>query len=287
MKKAILLNVGMWLVVSATQLNAQVQVVEAGGNQAPSRNRETINSANSGNELLISLYNQLEALQQEMQTLRGLVEEQGHEVKRLQTETRERYLDIDRRIIAMSVAGEDPNESVSTAANAPGTTSNTQLGDVRTTVPFNPVLQTATLPEQAPKQSIIPSLNVDQMTEQDLYRTALNLLLEEGNNGDAISLFQRYVERFPDGRLLPNALYWQGEAYILVARYPQARDVFEHVLRDYPEDPKAAGAMLKLGVAYNLMGERALAEQTWREIAISYPDSASENALAKDYISRL
>ena len=272
----------------STAALAQVQVVEAGSDQS-TRNRGNAAAPNNNQELLVSLYNQLTALQQEVQSLRGTVEEQGYQLKRLEKEQKDRYMDIDRRLIEMSTTGEDPNAPVSTAANEGTTPSETAKGDVRTTVPYNPVLQSSVKPADtntAPKASVLPSLNIDQLSEQDLYRTALNLLLDEGNSTDSITLFQNYIDRFPTGQYLPNCLYWQGEAYILLARYPQARDVFERVLRDFPTSQKAAGSMLKLGVVYNLMGDRTLAEQTWRDLQVQYPDSTSELGLAKEYLNK-
>lgn len=283
MNKIIFLILTIWVVA----VQAQVQVVEP-GSQTPSRSRDTA-PANGGNELIISLYNQLETLQQEVQTLRGLVEEQAYLIKRLEAESKERYLDLDGRLTSLNsgTAGTNaPGSSATGAAPAPGAVVNTPTGDVRTSVPFNPVLQAAAEPEATSQESAIPSLPIDDMSEQDLYRTALNMLLEEGKAADAVVLFQNYLDRYPAGRLLPNTLYWQGEAMILVAQYPQARDAFARVMNEFPEDPKAAGAMLKLGVVQNLMGDRALAEQTWRDLSVKYPDSTSELALAKDYLSK-
>jgi tol-pal system protein YbgF len=284
MNKIIFLILTMWVV----GVQAQVQVVES-GSQTQARNRDTT-SPNGGNELVISLYNQLETLQQEVQTLRGLVEEQAYLIKRLEAESKERYLDLDGRLTSLNSGAAGTNAPVAPtgaalttgAAPAMGVVVDTPTGDVRTTVPFNPVPQAAA----EPQESTPPTLPADDLSEQDLYRTALNMLLEEGKAADAVVLFQNYLDRYPAGRLLPNTLYWQGEAMILVAQYPQARDAFARVMNEFPEDPKAAGAMLKLGVVQNLMGDRALAEQTWRDLSIKYPDSTSELALAKDYLSK-
>ena len=287
MYRAILLICCLWTAAATAQIQ-----VQSGGAQTPPRSRDTAAGAGNSNELMVSFYNQLETLKQEVQTLRGLVEEQNYLIKRMQNDSGERYLELDRRIQELSVMNtivvdpNDPNAPISAAGALPGATVQTQIGDVRTTVPFNPALQSIE-PKTNTGESVLPTLEIEQLSEQDLYRTALNLLLEESNSTDAIVLFQNYIDRFPMGRLMPNALYWQGEALILVSRYPQAAAAFERVLKDFPDDAKAAGAMLKLGVVYNLMGDRGLAAQTWRDLPIRYPDSTSENTLAKDYLNKL
>ena len=44
----------------------------------------------------------MQVLQQELQELRGLVEEQGYLVSRLQRDQKEQYLDLDRRLMAVT-----------------------------------------------------------------------------------------------------------------------------------------------------------------------------------------
>jgi tol-pal system protein YbgF len=282
-RKALILVVGLWSMATTTQVLAQAQ---------------------PDNQLLLSLYNQLESLQQEVQTLRGMVEEQGNQLRRTQAEQRDRYLDVDRRLSELS--GAAPASSLTPGGPATGalpgaTTGTTTLPPATGGVQFPPANDRppATTPPatfgnapaptggvtitQTPAPAVGQTADA-QLGEQDLYRTALNLLLEENQYDESIRLFQSYIDRFPQGRLLTNAYYWQGEALILVERYEQARDVFSHLITNHPEDPKAAGAMLKLGIVYQRMGNTALAEQTWREIATRYPDNATE---IRDAQSRL
>ena len=98
-------------------------------------------------------------------------------------------------------------------------------------------------------------------------------------------MFQSYIDNYPQGRYLTNSYYWQGEALILVSRFSQAKDVFNKILSEYSQDPKAAGAMLKLGVTYKQLGDLSLADQTWREIATRYPDSSTEIREAENYLN--
>lgn len=277
---------------------AQTQVREAGGGNraAPAA---TAPAATGSNDLIVSLYNQVEALQQEVQTLRGVVEEQGYQLKRLQTEQRDRYIDIDRRLSSMAPAPALPGATaplnagatpvdpaaapqVSTTSTGPVLNgSSAALNSATTVVAPPPATPVATVsPANAAGSAVVQD-------EQELYRTALNLLLEESKYDEAISMFQTYIDKFPQGRLFTNALYWQGEAYLLVSGFPQARDVFARLLNDFPQDAKAAGAMLKLGMAYSKMGEAAQASDTWRGLKTRFPESANEIRLAEEYLKAL
>lgn len=261
------------------------------------------------NDLLMTLYTQLEALQREVQTLRGMVEEQSNQLRRVQTEQRDRYIDVDRRLSELTggaVPGAAPG-TTTPPATLPGATAGANTlppATAGTTPPTAndpaaaapPAVSLGNVPAggdaavtQAPPPAAATPAGAApgaELGEQDLYRTALNLLLEQSQYDQSIQLFQAYIDRFPQGRLLTNAYYWQGEALILVSRLDEARDVFTRLVNEYPQDPKAAGAMLKLGVVYQQMGDRARAEQTWSEIATRYPENVTEIRAAQDYLNR-
>ena len=128
-----------------------------------------------------------------------------------------------------------------------------------------------------------------ELNEQELYRSALNNLLEQqpAHYEEAIVMFKSYIQRFPQARLLPNAYYWLGEALILAERYEEARDAFTMLITNYPNDQKTPGAMLKRGEVYQRMGQRDLAEQDWRAIATRYPEYATEIREAESRLRRL
>src|SRR5690606_23269898 len=73
------------------------------------------------NDLLMTLYTQLEALQREVQTLRGMVEEQSNQLRRAQTEQRDRYLDVDRRLSELTGGAAIGATGAAPGAAPPGT----------------------------------------------------------------------------------------------------------------------------------------------------------------------
>lgn len=262
------------------------------------------------NELLMTLYTQLEALQREVQTLRGMVEEQSNQLRRVQTEQRDRYIDVDRRLSELAggaAIGAAPG-AIPPPATLPGATAGASTlppATAGTTPPPASDPGTATAPPAVSLGNVPPDSGAAvtqtpapaaqtpaapapgaELGEQDLYRTALNLLLEQSQYDESIRMFQAYIDRFPQGRLLTNAYYWQGEALILVSRLDEARDIFMRLINEYPQEPKAASAMLKLGVVYDQMGDRARAEQTWSEIATRYPEDLPEIRAAQNYLNR-
>lgn len=243
--------------------------------------------ANSGNnDLLATLYNQMQALQQDVQNLRGQVEEQGYQLKRMQSDQKDRYLDIDRRLSALSPAAPTAGSSLPTTGDKqpsppPSLDASSAANNSAATVVTVPA------PPADPLVSGQKKAGVSDVDDKELYRTALNLLLQENKPDDAILKFQAYIDTFPQGKLFTNALYWQGEAYLLVSGFTKARDVFLRLLTEYPADAKAAGAMLKLGMAYKQMGETANAADTWKQLKTRFPENPNEIRLSEEYLKDL
>lgn len=288
-RNALILALGLWSMAAT----AQVTVVEAGGRGGPPQAQ----AQPEGNELLLTLYNQMEALQQEIQTLRGMVEEQANQLRRMQTEQRDRYLDVDRRLSELSGAtaaslpgapelgalpganpGITPGLPPAATVRSPPIASSPGQATVSTPTPGNLAPDAGAATTQTPAPPADLTRADAQLGERELYSSALNMLLERKpeNYPESIRMFRSYIERFPQGRLLTNAYYWLGEALILVEQYNEARDVFTLLVTNYPDDPKAAGAMLKRGEVYQRMGDRAAAEQDWRDVSTRYPENATE-----------
>jgi len=264
---------------------AQVRVVDAGSSQE--NQPQVPASNNSQNDIMVNMYLQLEALQSEIQNLRGLVEEQSYQIKRMQAEQRDRYLDTDSRLSEINsqvqsyhsgqpIAGISPAPSVinpltNSSANTNGSSNLTANNQPLT----NPVAGGAGVAVASPQ------------TEQQLYREALNLLLEDEAFTESINLFQQYIERYPRGRYLTNTLYWQGAAMELAGLHAQAILVLQRLISEFPADAKAPTALLRLGTVYRKMGENAQAASHWRRIAQDYPESVSEIEIANEYLSEI
>lgn len=264
------------LVLSANAI-AQAQVVDIG-------QQVSGNNSSDSNDIVLNLYLQLESLQAEVQTLRGLVEEQSYQIRRMQTESRDRYLDVDNRLSNLSSSTRSANNdapiSVRGVVMEPGQAP-IDLQNQEAIPRVVPRRSTASTP--TPPSSTTPS---KPRNEQEVYRTALNLLVEESDYENSINMFKLYIDTYPNGRYTANAYYWQGEGLILVRRYNQAKEAFTQVINNFPKHAKAPGAMMKLVVTYINMDDMTQAQQTFQNLQQAYPDSATEIGAAKDYLSQ-
>lgn len=207
-------------------------------------------SQNVGN-----LFLQVQQLQQEVMRLNGLVEEQANELRKLKDQSLERYVDLDKRLSAVS--GGAVASSGGAGQVVKGSSGSVSLGG----------------------GSEIPG-------EAEAYQSAYSLVRSQQFD-QAVDAFTQFLRNYPDGKYAPNAHYWLGELYLVVQ--PQdlesSRQAFSLLLAQYPDNPKAADAMFKLGKVQYLKGNREKAREYLDRVIRDYGNSNSSAVkLAKAFI---
>ncbi len=177
---------------------------------------------------------QLQAIQDELQTLRGMLEVTQHELEALQTHQRDLYADLDQRIAEIrQELGKD------TTASQPA--------------------------------AVAPSASIDQ--DQAAYQAAYELVQSQDYPA-AIEAFNAYLTSYPEGQYTANAHYWLGESHAIGDDLSKAEYAFKTVVEQYPLHQKAADAMLKLGYVYDAAGNKEKALSTLTEVKQKYPNSS-------------
>lgn len=242
---------------------------------------------NDGGQRL-ELLNRIADLQNEIQSLRGLVEQQSFEIESLKKRSRDQYLDLDSRIGRL-----EGNPLAATPADAGGTgttlpsNASPLLDDPRPSVtdpspqlameepevraPLDAPSQTAALDGAeggaAPMQPI-----ANPVDERNMYQSAFDAL-KEGRYAEAARRFQGFLNAYPNGEFAPNAHYWLGESYYVTQNYQIALDSFRRLLEQFPTSTKAPDALLKVGYCQYELRQWAEAEATLNQVVERYPDS--------------
>ena len=220
-------------------------------------------SASGDEGSLSNLFYQLQLLQQEIQSLRGQVEEQGYQLNRLQQEQKEQYLDLDRRVAGLS--------NGSTRVGATPATTNTQ---------------SSATPAQPSSNSNSTATTSTPANERDAYRQAFDAMRNQQFDA-SLGAFKSLIERYPNGQYTPNAFYWIGEIFLVANQdAEQARQSFMQVVNLYPDHQKTPDALYKLGVVHATMGENDMAKRFLDRVQREHPDSSAAG-LARKYASEL
>lgn len=260
----------------------------AGGSSLPAAAQPA-----GGNDALMLLYNQFSDMQEELASLRSMVEEQANEIRRLQRDTRDRYTDLDSRISALyqdRAAGNAGGASANDAADVAGAAtigSQSSANDPRTPVNAADVAEqdeASTGREQPDNSDLLP--DPDGMTEQQLYQFALDTLLQNEEYQLATDAFDLYLEEYPDGRFVTNAWYWKGQALVNLSMLEEARDAFEVIVDDYPDGRKIEDAMYSLGTVYGQLDDTERARELLQQVMNRFPNTSAAN-LADIYLRSL
>jgi tol-pal system protein YbgF len=243
----------------------------------------------SNNDALQLLLDQNRQLQAEVQALRGMVEEQGFEIRRLQRDSLNRYTDMDERLQALesraASSPASPGSPGSTAiSNVPvqsGSTSTAQqpVASNDSTVSASsglttPDERTVVTPRSNRPTTSRGTLQPAVLSEQQLYQMAYDSVINS-NFELSIAEFDQYLSIYPQGRFVTNAHYWKGQAYLYLNRYTEARDSYEIILNQFSDSAKLPDAMYGLAQAYEGLGNLPQARRLLNDIKRQFPNTGA------------
>ncbi len=256
------------------------QPVERGGSSVSQQ-------APVNNDALALLLEQNRQLQAEVQALRGMVEEQGFELRKLQRDSLSRYTDTDDRLrnFEPATAGQPA------VAVAPDRQQDTGGGliasrpaDQGVLAGEPPVPSAGPATDMAQNAAVAPpqrsatrgTLQPAVLSEQQLYQMAYDSVINS-NFERSIAEFDQYLSIYPQGRFVTNAFYWKGQAFLYLNRYAEARDSYEVILNEYTDSAKLPDAMYGLGLAYQGLGNIPQARQLLNDIKRRFPNTGVAN----------
>ena len=270
------------------------------------------------NRGLVQLLNQVEALNGELNRLRGQIEVLTNDIANAQKRQRDMYVDLDTRLrrIEQVSAGKKDQETIAaleerirkleqgsaTPATIPAPVASVTVAPPVTTPPPAAVPAAATAAAPAtpstgappapgapvastaaaagPTSSLPPaSLSAtDQAAIQRSYDTAYSSY-RLSDYVAAIRAFEIFLKTYPKHALAPNAQYWIGESYFHLRDYRAAIEAERRLLGTYPESTKVPDGLLIIGSAESNLGDSAAARKTFDELVARYSGSeAAEKA---------
>jgi tol-pal system protein YbgF len=125
----------------------------------------------------------------------------------------------------------------------------------------------------------VAGLSADRMFDVSLQQ------LRRGSTGTARLGFREFLRVYPAHEQAADALFYIGESF--AAEYPDsAAQVYEQVVKGYPNTPRAPSALYKLGLLAEQRRDAAAARTFYARVVAGYPRSAEAN-LARDKLQRL
>jgi tol-pal system protein YbgF len=259
-------------VTRAAAVAATVIVLWSVGAHATASNKELEARANEldarlmaverANETLVELQQQIETARQDIRALRGQIEEARHELDGMRKQQRDLYSDLDRRLLMLE------NNGVAAGAGRPagGVQAGTQDGAAPAGVPTS-------------QEEILAA------DETTVYGDAF-AALKAGRYPEAISGFQLYLTKYPQGPRADSAIYWLGEAQYVQRDYASAIKSYYKVVTTYPNSRKSADALLKVGFCQYELKSYRNARATLQKVASTYPGTET-GRLAEERLAKM
>ncbi|MCW8905826.1 MAG: tol-pal system protein YbgF [Sedimenticola sp.] len=269
--------IGLLLLVSTQSLVAQ-QRPAAAPEQTQLQRIELLERRLSA---MSDLVLQVDALQREVQQLRGEIEVQNHAMDALKKRQRDLYLDVDQRLNQLSHGSAPMSAAPSQVSPAPVVDGGQPAADQ---APAGPAAtadtETASPVAQAPTGQPALAAPVDPVAEEADYKAAFGLLMQR-RYGEAKTAFQQFLSRYGGGSYADNAQYWLAEASYVTRDFDVALGEFQKVIKDYPDSSKVPDAMLKSSFIHYEKEQWEAAREILQKLVTLYPSSTASRLATK------
>jgi tol-pal system protein YbgF len=138
-------------------------------------------------------------------------------------------------------------------------------------------LAAAPVPAPAPA----PESAREWKSPEEMYEVAVGHV-KGGNPKKGRETLTDFAAKYPDHKLIPNTLYWKGEAFYAEKDFENAILTFQDVVDRYPRGEKASDAMYKQGLSFLALKDKKNARVLLDLVQKKYPKSrAAEMARKK------
>ena len=132
----------------------------------------------------------------------------------------------------------------------------------------------------------IPSLDdKERLAAGELYREAYESLAQ-GFFGEALELFNRFIEGYPRHEFADNSQFWIGECYFRQKKYESAARAFLEVELLFPEGNRVGDALLHGAICRIRLGQRVEARALLERVISEHPLTDAETR-ARELIGQI
>lgn len=196
-------------------------------------------------------------LRDEVQRLRGAVEELSVEITALKSSTLE-----------------------GTASQRAGSLGDleTRMRTVEDRLKISPGAARGVPPKK--KQTPAPA-SAEKPDSEQLYSDAYKVFVEH-EYGSAKTKFQEFLKLFPDTEYSDNAQFWIAECFYFQDKYEEAILEYEKVIQNYPKGNKVPNALLKQALSFLKLGDKASSRLLLQRVMKDFPGTTpAETARSK------
>jgi len=212
------------------------------------------------------LYASVDRLQEEIQLLRGKIEEKEHRQKNM-----------------LSGDAGDSIESRMTNLEQVSLSIKDRLLRIEEYLALDGAAKKPTSaktgPEKPPAREKADIPPAKEMAENELYAKAKQDF-DSGELEAARAGFLEFLKRYPKSAIADSSQFWVGEIYYRQKWYEKAILEYQKVIENYPKGNKIQASLLKQGFSFFNLGDKSNGRLILKELIKKYP-SSNEAKIAK------
>ena len=189
------------------------------------------------------IYQKIVTLEQEIASLRSLVEENAYLIEKTQELQKQRYMDLDQRLHELKIQSNS---------------------------------------EEKKLLSYEQEALIGPSPEVLLYKEALELF-QTGNYAQSLENFRQLIITFPEGEYTPEAYFWSGELFLAQQKLEDARESYLVVVNKYDQHPRAADSLFKLSEIEKKLFQSEASNTYLMDLISKYPDSGAAQLAKNTY----
>jgi len=242
------------------RLDHDVQLLQQQiSNGAPTSGGGSTVAPNEGASLEVRLSN----LQDEIRGLRGQLEENQFQIRKVSENLDKLSHDTDFRFNELSKAAPPALAPAAAAPSVPPAAANGPA-------PGSDGILHLSETDGAGAAQVNKT---DFATPKEHYNYAFRLL-EQTQYPEAAASFDAFIKKYPKDNLVGNAWYWEGETYYIRRDYVNAADDFRQGFEALPEGPKAADNLFKLALSLDALNRDKEACVVLTQVATKFKKNA-------------
>ncbi|MBU4582867.1 MAG: tol-pal system protein YbgF [Proteobacteria bacterium] len=114
---------------------------------------------------------------------------------------------------------------------------------------------------------------IGKTDKESLYAAAYGFF-KEGKYEKARESFENFLKQYPDTEFSDNAQFWVGECYYFEKKYEKAIVEYDKVTKNFPEGNKVPYALLKQGISFLKLGDKASAKLLLQQVTKDFPNTS-------------
>lgn len=223
-----------------------------------------------------SLQATLERFREDIQRLNGKMEETAHGLSMTldgldnRIDRLERYIDLDSPAAGSPGIPETAPHRSPEMAEAPQTERERASGGLRFRT------RESVPPPVDDSEDRSPPPRERPRSIDDQYAMAKGLF-DRGDYRTARQAFQDLIQAAPRSPHADNAQFWIGETHYRERQYEEAILAYQNVIEQYPNGNKIRASLLKQGLAFYMLGDKANARRILEGLIHQYPTSSEAN----------